>query len=161
MKKLGPVLNPNEAGQNKGKKDLMSLSAFKDSLKLRPVESSADQSSVVIGGSDNALRMSLSGKDMREGKEAESTEKKMGFLRPYGVRELGEKLRDLRPEVRGEKWFSLTELNERLMKIIEMDEKAEKDMKIVGVSFENLRLLLSDLSEEESKKPSAGESQYK
>jgi hypothetical protein len=36
--------------------------------------------------------------------------------------ELGEKLKKLRPQVKGKDWFSIAELNERLKKVREMDE---------------------------------------
>ncbi|KAJ9680334.1 hypothetical protein PVL29_019603 [Vitis rotundifolia] len=145
-----------EGGQTKGKTDVLSLSAFKDSLRLRPVDSGATKSSVVIGGSDDALPMSVFGKDMRDRKEAESTTMKTEFLKTYSYEELGKKLRKLRPETGAESCFSLKELNERLMKLREMEEK-ETESKFGGLSFKDLResLVCLRISEDEKAKKSS------
>ncbi|KAK7389497.1 hypothetical protein VNO78_24597 [Psophocarpus tetragonolobus] len=45
------------------------------------------------------------------------------FLKPYAVEELGKKLRMLRPEGRGQAWFSVSELCERLARLRKMDEE--------------------------------------
>ena len=64
----------------------------------------------------------------------------------YSYGELGEKLRKLRLSVEEVKkegqtlWFSLSELNERLMKLREMEEKdTELRLRIGGISFKDLR----------------------
>ena len=75
----------------------------------------------------------------------------------YSYGELGEKLKILRPAAAtaGKKdWFSLGELNERLMKLREMEEK-ETESRIGGVSFKDLRdslVRLRKSSDESSKK---------
>ena len=62
----------------------------------------------------------------------------------YSYGELGEKLRKLRLSVEEVKkegqtlWFSLSELNERLMKLREMEEK-DTELRIGGISFKDLR----------------------
>ena len=62
----------------------------------------------------------------------------------YSYGELGEKLRKLRPFVEEVKkegetlWFSLSDLNERLMKLREMEEK-DTELRIGGISFKDLR----------------------
>ena len=62
----------------------------------------------------------------------------------YSHGELGEKLRKLRPFVEEVKkegetlWFSLSDLNERLMKLREMEEK-DTELRIGGISFKDLR----------------------
>lgn len=149
LKHIQPSLNSNE-----GRKDSMSLLDFKNSLKLQPV----DESSVVMGGSNSDLPMAVFGKNLSERKKAESTQHKMVFSKTYSMSELGEKLRNLRPKTRGENWFSLKELNERLMKLIEMDEKEDKDPKVGSFSVREMRKMLSGLVEE---KKSSGESQFK
>ncbi|KAK4269443.1 hypothetical protein QN277_022600 [Acacia crassicarpa] len=47
----------------------------------------------------------------------------MAFLKTYKHEELGEKLKKLRPPAKGGDGFSLRELNDRLVKLREMDEK--------------------------------------
>ncbi|KAL6323261.1 hypothetical protein AAG906_029268 [Vitis piasezkii] len=155
LKQLQPSSSA-EGGQTKGKTDVLSLSAFQDSLRLRPVDSGATKSSVVIGGSDDALPMSVFGKDIRDRKEAESTAMKTSFVKWYGPEELGKKLRELRPETGAESCFSLKELNERLMKLREMEEK-ETESSISGVSYKDLRESLVRLrmaDDEKTKKSS-------
>ncbi|KAJ7962788.1 30S ribosomal protein S15, chloroplastic [Quillaja saponaria] len=48
------------------------------------------------------------------------------LVRMYGHKELGEKLKKLRPESKAGDWFSLRELNERLMKLRDLEEKEEE-----------------------------------
>ncbi|WJX42712.1 hypothetical protein P8452_29913 [Trifolium repens] len=52
----------------------------------------------------------------------EANSKNLDFVRLYKDDELGEKLKKLRPQVKGKDWFSIAELNERLKKVREMDE---------------------------------------
>ncbi|XP_030971298.1 uncharacterized protein LOC115991620 [Quercus lobata] len=131
----------NDSPQNERRSgDPMSLSAFKNSLKLKPAPDSAP----VFGGTDS-LPVSVFGKE-RERKEGEreTMAMKTEFVKMYSYGELGEKLRKLRPSVQGGKkegdslGFSLSELNERLMKLREMEEK-ETESRIGGVSFKDLR----------------------
>ncbi|XP_023892535.1 uncharacterized protein LOC112004517 [Quercus suber] len=131
----------NDSSQNERRSgDPMSLSAFKNSLKLKP----GPESAPVFGGTDS-LPVSVFGKE-RERKEGEkeTMAMKTEFVKMYSYGELGEKLRKLRPSVReGKKegdtlGFSLSELNERLMKLREMEEK-ETESRIGGVSFKDLR----------------------
>ncbi|XP_010265700.1 PREDICTED: uncharacterized protein LOC104603378 [Nelumbo nucifera] len=132
-------MNDRYRGQaDRGSKvlDPMSLEAFKNSLKLQPQEPSSTPS--VFGGSET-LPVSVFGKEMRE-KDKEPQEMKTEFLKMYSYGELGEKLRMLRPanNKKDKNWFSLRELNERLMKLREFEEK-EADSRIGGVSFKDLR----------------------
>lgn len=72
----------------------------------------------------------------------------------YTCDELGEKLRRLRPEEAakgGANWFSLNELNERLAKLRELEEK-ETESKLGGVSFRDLRESLVRLKEADANK---------
>lgn len=101
---------------------------------------------------------SIFGKELRE--KADQGEAKKGprtdFLRSYSHDELGEKLRKLRPEVADKstkEWFSLTELNERLAKLREAEEK-ESEMRLGGLSFRDLRDSLASISKSVAKKNS-------
>ncbi|GFZ17227.1 hypothetical protein Acr_26g0004970 [Actinidia rufa] len=132
--------------------DPMSLSKFKESFKLRPGDPNARDSRVVIGGTGR-LPASVFQKEMREKRGAESPGMKTEFVKIYNYDELGNKLRELRPEAKGENWFSLGELNERLMKLREMEKETES--RASGVSHKDLRdslikILISD--DEKTKK---------
>ncbi|XP_028116794.1 uncharacterized protein LOC114314509 [Camellia sinensis] len=130
--------------------DPMSLSKFKESFKLRPVDPNARDSTVMIGGSDE-LPASVFAREMREKKEPESPAMKTEFVKSYSQEELGMKLRKLRPEAKTENWFSLGELNERLMKLREMEEK-ETELKVGGISFRDLRESLEKLKISDNEK---------
>ncbi|CAI9766370.1 unnamed protein product [Fraxinus pennsylvanica] len=114
-----------------GKAVDMSLSRFKDSLKLKPVGPK-----MMIGGSDS-LHASIFGKEKRDGDKA-GPATRTEFVKMYNYKELGEKLKMLRPEKKKGNWFSLQELNERLMKLREIDEK-ESETRTGGVNFIDLR----------------------
>ncbi|EOA39281.1 hypothetical protein CARUB_v10012290mg [Capsella rubella] len=68
--------------------------------------------------------LSGTGMDERKGREGETDETTTEFLTFYNEEELGEKLRTLRPEGdKEEGWFSLQELNQRLVKLRQVEEK--------------------------------------
>ncbi|XP_022948487.1 uncharacterized protein LOC111452150 [Cucurbita moschata] len=144
-------VSPSKAMQNERKSgDSMSLSAFKNSLKLKPTDPA---STSVFGGSER-LPASVFGKEMMDRKQGENEGMKTEFVKMYSHGELGTKLRALRPEKAKEKnWFSLTELNERLMKLRTMEEK-ETESKIGGISFQDLResLVKMKMSDDEKAK---------
>ncbi|KAK2432411.1 S15/NS1, RNA-binding protein [Trifolium repens] len=73
-------------------------------------------SSPVINGT-GSLPDKIFGNPLRE-----ANSKNLDFVRLYMHDELGEKLKKLRPQVKGKDWFSIAELNERLKKVREMDE---------------------------------------
>ncbi|KAA8541964.1 hypothetical protein F0562_023116 [Nyssa sinensis] len=133
----------------------LSLSKYQQTLKLRPADPNGKNSTFVIGGTDK-LPASVFGKEMREKKEAKSAAMKTEFVKMYSYGELGEKLRMLRPEGKGGNWFSLGELNERLMKLREFEEK-ETNSRIGGVAFKDLResLLTLKMSENDKAKRSS------
>ncbi|KAK3427774.1 hypothetical protein EUGRSUZ_F03943 [Eucalyptus grandis] len=114
--------------------DPMPLSRFRDALRMRPglegSGSGSGSSTMGIGGGEN-LPLSVFGKEMRERKEGEGKESsgrsKTEFLKSYSYTDLGAKLKTLRPESAakggdGKGWFSLGELNERLVKLREMED---------------------------------------
>jgi hypothetical protein len=73
---------------------------------------------------------------------------KTEFVKMYGYEELGMKLRKLRPSMEeGKKealCLSLSELNDRLMKLREMEEK-ETELRMAGVPYKDLKGSLSAL----------------
>ncbi|XWS11729.1 hypothetical protein CRYUN_Cryun37aG0024700 [Craigia yunnanensis] len=133
----------------------LSFSKFKDSLKFEP--SDANVVPPVIGGSLSELPTSVFGREMKEMTKGGEAAMKTEFIKMYDYAELGQKLKELRPEMKREEgWFSLQELNERLMKLREMEEK-ETESRIGGVSFKDVRESLSRLkmsTDEKQKKPS-------
>ncbi|KAL0723593.1 hypothetical protein Bca4012_038192 [Brassica carinata] len=92
----------------------MSFRSFKNTLKGN------------AGRGGEALPASVLRNDMdvRKGREGETEEMMTEFLKIYREDELGEKLRRLRPEGKKEEgWFSLEELNQRLVKLRLVEEK--------------------------------------
>ncbi|KAF8407202.1 hypothetical protein HHK36_006329 [Tetracentron sinense] len=73
------------------------------------------------------------GKEVNTGIETESQALKMEFVKIYSYDEFGQK-----HQPADAKGFSLDELNERLMKLREIEEKETK-LRIGGVSFKDLR----------------------
>ncbi|KAG8656207.1 hypothetical protein MANES_04G106400v8 [Manihot esculenta] len=146
-------LMKSKAPTNTGKRseDAMSFSALKDRLKLKPMDKNESTNSTVIGGSQG-LPLGDFEKEDASVKEGMSTE----FVKMYSYGELGQKLRILRPEVKeGEKgWFSLEELNERLRKLREMEEK-EAESRIGGKIMKDVKqslVRLKQLDEEKTRK---------
>ncbi|RWR96571.1 cell wall protein RBR3 isoform X1 [Cinnamomum micranthum f. kanehirae] len=150
---------PSPMNRSRGSETLSpySLKSFKNSLNLKPHPEGSGTSAPLLGGPDSQLPSSIFGREMREKREPESPALKTEFVKMYSYGELGQKLKMLRPAAatEGKKdWFSLGELNERLMKLREMEEK-ETDLRIGGVSFKDLRdslLTLRKSSDESSKK---------
>lgn len=109
LKAKSNALNSNNNNNNAEMKGV-SFRSFKSTLKGN------------AGRRGEALPASVFGKEGREGETEEmmTTE----FLKIYREDELGEKLRRLRPEGKKEEgWFSLEELNERLVKLRQVEEK--------------------------------------
>ncbi|ESQ35229.1 hypothetical protein EUTSA_v10007635mg [Eutrema salsugineum] len=107
----------------------VSLRSFKGTLKSI---SNENVRSNLFGGGE-ALPMSVFGKEMgeRKGREGETEEMMTEFLKIYGEDELGEKLRMLRPEGNKEQgWFSLQELNQRLVKLRQVEEKDVQNQRV-------------------------------
>lgn len=149
--KLG---NNNSQDENRGKMiDPLSLSRYQDSLKLRPnIDKDVKGSGMVIGGSGN-LPSSIFGKDMHmRDKEGDNERMRTEFLRSYTYVELGEKLKMLRSIKKEEKgWFSLHELNDRLMKVRKADENDSKSA--VGGIYKDIKESLYILNKGGDAKP--------
>lgn len=130
-----------------------SLKPFQESMRLQTGEAEKDPSN--LGGQN--LPESIFGKEMREKLAGEGETKrvlKTEFVKMYHYDELGVRLRELRPEnaAKGDKdWFSLTELNERLAKLREMEEKVT-DSRMGSFGFKDLREGIMVLKEAEDKK---------
>ncbi|KAG8379750.1 hypothetical protein BUALT_Bualt07G0121800 [Buddleja alternifolia] len=128
--------------------DPISLARFKETLKHQNVDP------MIVGGSDS-LPTSIFGKEKISGDDNVGGEAAMrtAFVKMYDVEELGKKLKMLRPEKKKGKWFSLHELNERLAKLREVEEK-EYQGRVGGASFKDLRDTLLQLkkSDEEQVK---------
>ncbi|KAH7564677.1 hypothetical protein JRO89_XS09G0005100 [Xanthoceras sorbifolium] len=143
--------NSNATNVSTGHADSLSRLAFKNSLKSTTQGGSGSR---VIGGTQG-LPVSVFGREMKGG-QREGEGMKTDFMKMYSYVELGEKLRQLRPEgkkSRGE--FSLVELNERLIRLREMEK--DNDSRIGGVPYRELRESLQRLKisgEEKQQKPS-------
>uniref|UniRef100_A0A7N0ZZ94 Small ribosomal subunit protein uS15c n=1 Tax=Kalanchoe fedtschenkoi TaxID=63787 RepID=A0A7N0ZZ94_KALFE len=135
-----------------GRRDVppMSLSALRNSL------SSRNEGPATVVGSGFNFASALFSKEVKEKEDGEkSVEKKAELMRSYSHVELGEKLKGFRPErkVAGENWFSLSELNERLVKLRELEEKQSMERTAMGKqrSLDDLRdslLKLKNVNEE-------------
>lgn len=77
----------------------------------------------------------------KEDGDGSAKEKKWEFVKMYSAKELGEKLRSLRPEKKGDNkdWFSLEELNQRLVKLREMEERQRGSRQLFGFDVDVLR----------------------
>ena len=134
--------------------DPMPLPAFRDTLRSSPSDSAAASRSVI--GGTGELPASIFAKEMREKKGSLGAATTTEFVKMYSYGELGEKLRVLRTEGEGREGFSLGELNERLMRLRELEEK-ESVSAFKGVAFQDLReglMRLKQSDEEKAKKTS-------
>uniref|UniRef100_A0A6N2JWH7 Small ribosomal subunit protein uS15c n=1 Tax=Salix viminalis TaxID=40686 RepID=A0A6N2JWH7_SALVM len=125
----------NNTAVGRGRVGALPFSSFK----LKPGnENESMNKSTIIGGTEG-LPSAVFGREM-EGEGRAKGEMSTEFVKMYSHGELGDKLRSLRPTVkRGEKgWFTLKELNERLRKLREMEEK-ETESRISGFSYRDLR----------------------
>lgn len=154
-------MNDNRSKMNAGSNaDSLSMLAFGNSMKSKGQDGIGGSVSRVIGGTQE-LPVSVFGREMKEGKKVGERERegmKTEFLKIYNYAELGEKLRQLRPEGwKSGTGFSLQDLNERLMRLREL-EKKDRDSRILGVPFRELRETLERLSQsgEEKQKKSSG-----
>ncbi|CAG7869038.1 unnamed protein product [Brassica rapa] len=106
-----------------------------ENLKTLKSKSNALNNGEMKGVSFRSFKSTLKGNAGRGGeplpasvfgneREGETEEMTTEFLKIYREDELGEKLRRLRPEGKKEEgWFSLQELNERLVKLRQVEEK--------------------------------------
>ncbi|CAN6999937.1 unnamed protein product [Brassica oleracea var. botrytis] len=107
----------------------------------------------VFGGGEG-LPVSVFGEELEERKRKgdETEEMKSEFIKRYNTEELGEMLRRYRPEGKKEEgWFSLQELNQRLVKLREVEEKAAQGTR-KGLPFDDLRFGIQEKKEAEARK---------
>ncbi|KAI9125067.1 hypothetical protein K1719_003683 [Acacia pycnantha] len=136
--------NIETSGSDRKVGELSSLSAFAQSLRKGPSDSIGSRKSTVIGGT-GALPTSIFGKELREKEREESSEEmKMEWLKVYKHEELGEKLRKLRPQAKGGDWFSLRELNDRLVKLRDIEEKEKEQSPKLGI-IKDFRDILNEM----------------
>ncbi|GAU35691.1 hypothetical protein TSUD_258660 [Trifolium subterraneum] len=107
-------------------------------------------SSLVINGTSN-LPDKIFGKEIREAANSNN----LGYVKSYMPDELGEKLKKLRPQVKGNDWFSIAELSERLKKVREMDEieASSNTNDQNGQLFSHLRSAIGHIKSKESESP--------
>ncbi|XP_010537909.1 PREDICTED: uncharacterized protein LOC104812450 [Tarenaya hassleriana] len=135
------------------------LSGFQNMVKVKPNQNI--KSNVIGGAEAYSLPLSVFGKEMEErkagkGKGGETEGRKTDLVKSYSADELGEKLRLLRPEGKKEEgWFSLQELNERLVKLRQWEENENKIM-AKSFALKDLRAGIERLAkdDEEVKKSS-------
>ncbi|KAK9100422.1 hypothetical protein Scep_023852 [Stephania cephalantha] len=132
-----------------GTLDPYSLKSFQDNLKMKPDNQEAKKPSLQWGGTE-AIRRPVLGKELKPELEPESKEVTTEFMKSYGYKELGSKLLQLRPA--DAKGFSLDELNERLKKLKQSEEK-ELDARVAGIYFKDLRESLVKLNDNKTTKP--------
>lgn len=103
-----------------------------------------------VGGTQE-LPITIFGKEM----QANSGEAKLTLLRTYTFDNLGEKLSQLRPEgVKNGEGFSLQELNERLQKLMELDNNKSQSA-IRGV-LQGVSAGLQNVQDNQNKKKRNG-----
>ncbi|KAL2938315.1 30S ribosomal protein S15, partial [Bienertia sinuspersici] len=148
--------NPSTVAQNKA--GSLSFDSIRESLR-KMNRTPAEQGDWWI---PKNLPREVFGKEMME-KEKKKGEAGVGgddslnieLARLYTYDDLGEKLRELRPEIKGKKnsetnWFSLSELNERVRKLKEIEEQQLND-KIGGSAYGDLRMSLKILQDDKDK----------
>ncbi|ESQ27102.1 hypothetical protein EUTSA_v10018593mg [Eutrema salsugineum] len=124
----------------------LNLSSLKSIMKTKPTE---NVRSNVFGGAEG-LPISVYGERLEEGKnkEDDTEEMKSEFIKRYEPQELGEILRLYRPQGKKEEgWFSLQELNQRLVKLREVEEEAAQKTR-KGFAFNELRFDVQSKNEE-------------
>ena len=100
------------------------------------------------------LPVSVFGEELEERKRKgdETEEMKSEFIKRYNTEELGEMLRRYRPEGKKEEgWFSLQELNQRLVKLREVEEEAAQGTR-KGLPFDDLRFGIQEKKAAEARK---------
>ncbi|KAK9677327.1 hypothetical protein RND81_11G136500 [Saponaria officinalis] len=154
-------MRDNRVNNNKNVNAQFSLNNYKESFRMRPsMEKSGNNfnnesniKSRVIGGSIGSLPIATFGKEMKE-KVGDDNESKFDLIRMYSHAELGKKLKELRPKTPtlGKKeWFSLSELQQRLGKLKEIEEK-DSSAQVGGVPYGEFRSIFKTMVFEKDKK---------
>ncbi|KAM7526029.1 hypothetical protein LguiA_015931 [Lonicera macranthoides] len=123
----------------------MSLARVRESFNLRPLDPNQKESPMVTGGGRENLPLPVFRKEMmsNNNKSVEAPSTGLLFMKNYSKEKLGSKLRRLRPEAakgdNNNNWFSLRELNDRLMKLNEIEMKESESINIGGGVYGFLR----------------------
>lgn len=156
LRRLRSSSGSGNRGSDKSQTDPLSLTQFQKTLRLKP---ETDSASSAMEGKEG-LPISIFPKAARDKKDSatKDTASKTDFVRPYGFHDLGDMLRSLRPMGPVEEWFSLEELNNRLVKLREMEER-ENESKMKGISFSDLRDSLLRLQKTDNEKDAKSSSE--
>ncbi|KAJ8772659.1 hypothetical protein K2173_027836 [Erythroxylum novogranatense] len=154
LRSLRQRRSENSENVNNNRGDTTPMSSFISSLRLKPAnENHVVKSSVV--GRTTELPENVFGKDLKKDKRSADVSTSSEFVKRYTYSELGEKLRTLRPKVKGkdEGWFSLEELNERLRELRKMEEeKRATNPGFLGIPITDLCKSLVEKDEEQEQK---------
>ncbi|KAI3684337.1 hypothetical protein L6452_33560 [Arctium lappa] len=164
-----PQADLGSSSEDSSKKALFSMKSIRLSLKNQTTSSSQSQQPEVTGKSSGSIAdfrhgLKLRTQDLnqkvpesigKDKKDVVSDEMKREFVRMYTHEDLGKKLNNLRPEVKGSKkiGFSLGELSERLRKLRELDEEENRNRSgpVDSVLRESLYVLQQSQDEKKSK----------
>ncbi|KAJ0231733.1 30S ribosomal protein S15 [Hirschfeldia incana] len=134
LRQMRPHQSNTETTRWSNLSSLQSIMKTKDSGNVR---------SNLFGGAEG-LPISVFGEELEErkkmGDDDDSEGMKSEFIKSYNTKELGEILREYRPEEgkREQGWFSLQELNQRLVKLRQVEEAAAQGTR-KGIAFDDLR----------------------
>ncbi|KAH9613804.1 hypothetical protein KSS87_005893 [Heliosperma pusillum] len=152
------LMNIREKKVDNNVKQQFSLNNYKQTLRINPSMGNTNSNgntntSRVIGGSLDNLPSVTFGKEIREkekkSKSDEDDASKFELMKAYSHAELGKELKELRPDLSAlsknkkekegeEGWFSLSELQERLAKLKEIEED-RKSNTMGGLKLGDLR----------------------
>ncbi|KAI3968886.1 hypothetical protein MKX01_029036 [Papaver californicum] len=130
-----PNARPNN-NNNNNRLSGIDTNSFKSFVK-RGSDQEINQSNVALGGGSELPSDIFGGKETKEKSEAEMEAMKTEFLNPYTHEELGQKLRQLRPDETTKKEFTIHGLNERLKKLRAMEEQVVD--KVGGLPLKSLK----------------------
>lgn len=169
-----PQANPGSSSEDSSKMAPFSMKTIRLSLKNQTTSPSQSQQPEVPGKRSGFIDdfrhgLKLRTQDLnqkvpesigKDKKDVVSDEMKREFVRMYNHVELGNKLKNLRPEVKGSKkiGFSLGELSERLRKLRELDEEENKNWSGLDTLVLRESLYVLQHSQDEKKtKPNAAQ----
>lgn len=139
-----------------------SLNQLKNSTNQTPVTPRWRPNMSAGNSGTSLLPDSMFGKEIRDRLAKVNDSGSFGTVRLYMHGELGEKLKKLRPQVKGKDWFSIAELSERLKKVREMDEieaKSSKSSADTNKVFNILKDSVQHIKAKEAEKPNKASSQ--
>ncbi|KAJ8774245.1 hypothetical protein K2173_009676 [Erythroxylum novogranatense] len=141
LQSLQQMRSKNSENVNNNRGGTTPMSSFMSSLRIKPANENRVAKSTVVGRTTE-LPENVFGKELNKDKRSADVSTSSEFVKTYTYSELGEKLRTLRPKVKGkdEGWFSLEELNERLRELRKMEEeKMATNTGFLGIPIADLR----------------------